>query len=225
MYKVDNVKFILGDCLDIEPIDNVGLIITDPPYYVIPKGKTTTKGKDNFTWDNFENKEIFLDFTKKWFEKYFNMLNDNSFMYIFWSQKYLLEGLNLFKPSRTILWHYKNLVLGGNGDFCYDYEPIFVIKKGNPKLKPGKHSSILEFTKPQSNFKKDKLIHPTQKPLELIKHLISISDFKGKVLDPFGGSGTTSLASTILGYESVYIEKEVSYYNRATYRILNYERN
>ena len=225
MYKVDNVKFILGDCLDIEPIDNVGLIITDPPYYVIPKGKTTTKGKDNFTWDNFENKEIFLDFTKKWFEKYFNMLNDNSFMYIFWSQKYLLEGLNLFKPSRTILWHYKNLVLGGNGDFCYDYEPIFVVKKGNPKLKAGKHSSILEFTKPQSNFKKDKLIHPTQKPLELIKHLISISDFKGKVLDPFGGSGTTSLASTILGYESVYIEKEVSYYNRATYRILNYERN
>ena len=225
MYQVDNVKFILGDCLDIEPIDNVGLIITDPPYYVIPKGKTTTKGKDNFTWDNFENKEIFLDFTKKWFEKYFNMLDDNSFMYIFWSQKYLLEGLNLFKPSRTILWHYKNLVLGGNGDFCYDYEPIFVIKKGNPKLKPGKHSSILEFTKPQSNFKKDKLIHPTQKPLELIKHLISISDFKGKVLDPFGGSGTTSLASTILGYESVYIEKEVTYYNCATYRVLNYERN
>ena len=225
MYKVDNVKFILGDCLDIEPIDNVGLIITDPPYFVIPKGKTTTKGKDNFTWDNFENKEIFLDFTKKWFEKYFNMLNDNSFMYIFWSQKYLLEGLNIFRPSRTILWHYKNLVLGGNGDFAYDYEPIFVVKKGNPKLKAGKHSSILEFTKPQSNFKKDKLIHPTQKPLELIKHLISISDFKGKVLDQFGGSGTTSLASTILGYESVYIEKEVTYYNCATYRILNFERN
>ena len=225
MYKVDNVKFILGDCLDIEPIDNVGLIITDPPYYVIPKGKTTTKGKDNFTWDNFESKEVFLDFTKKWFEKYYNMLDDDSFMYIFWSQKYLLEGLNIFKSSRTILWHYKNLVLGGNGDFAYDYEPIFVVKKGNPKLKAGKHSSILEFTKPQSNFKKDKLIHPTQKPLELIKHLISISDFKGKVLDPFGGSGTTSLPSTILGYESVYIEKEVTYYNCATYRVLNYERN
>ena len=219
------IKFIHSDCLDVEKIDNVGLIITDPPYYVIPNGKNTTKGKDNFTWDNFENKEVFLDFTKKWFEKYYDMLDDNSFMYIFWSQKYLLEGLNIFKPSRTILWHYKNLVLGGNGDFAYDYEPIFVVKKGNPKLKAGKHSSILEFTKPQSNFKKDKLIHPTQKPLELIKHLISISDFKGKVLDPFGGSGTTSLASTILGYESVYIEKEVNYYNRATYRVLNYERN
>ena len=145
-------------------------------------------------------------------------------MYIVWGQKYLVECLNIFKPGRTFLWHYKNLVLGGNGDFAYDYEPIFVVKKGNPKLKAGKHSSILEFTKPQSNFKKDKLIHPTQKPLELIKHLISISDFKGKVLDPFGGSGTTSLASTILGYESVYIEKEVTYYNCAIYRILNYER-
>lgn len=224
MYKVDKVKFILGDCLNIEPIDDVGLIITDPPYYVIPKGKTTTKGKDNFTWDNFKDLDDFLCFSEKWFQKYYDMLNNDSFMFIFWSQKYLLEGLNLFKPSRTVMWHYKNLVLGGNGDFAYDYEPIFVVKKGNPKLKAGKHSSILEFTKPQSNFKKDKLIHPTQKPLELIKHLISISDFKGKILDPFGGSGTTSLASTILDYESVYIEKEISYYNLASYRILNYER-
>ena len=88
MYKVDNVKFILGDCLDIEPIDNVGLIITDPPYYVIPKGKATTKGKDNFTWDSFKDLDDFLSFTEKWFQKYYNMLNESSFMYIFWSQKY-----------------------------------------------------------------------------------------------------------------------------------------
>ena len=29
------IDFIHSDCLDVEPIDDVGLIITDPPYYVI----------------------------------------------------------------------------------------------------------------------------------------------------------------------------------------------
>ena len=212
------INFIHSDCLEVDQIDDVGLIITDPPYFVIPKGKITSKGKDDFTWDNFKDLDEFLNFTEKWFQKYYSMLNDDSFMYIFWSQKYLIEGLSLFKPSRTILWSYKNLVLGGNGDFAYDYDPIFVVKKGNPKLKSGKFSSILEYTKPQSNFKKDKLVHPTQKPLELIKHLIKISNFKGKILDPFGGSGTTSIASEILGYDSVYIERDPNYFEIAKER-------
>ena len=134
------IEFIHSDCLDVEKIDNVGLIITDPPYYVISKGKVIPKGKaplkdlDYFSWDDFKDLDHFLSFTEKWFQKYYDMLNNDSFMYIFWSQKYLLEGLNLFKPSRTIMCHYKNLVLGGNGNFAYDYDPIFVVKKGNPKL-------------------------------------------------------------------------------------------
>ena len=221
------IKLINQDCLEapyknLELFKDIDLIITDPPYYVIPKGKTTSKGKDEFTWDNFKDIDNFLKFTESWFNLYYNILNDDSFMYIFWSQKYLKEGLNLFNPSRTILWHYKNLVLGGNGDFCYDYEPIFVIKKGNPKLKPGKYSSILEFTKPQSNFKKDRLQQPTQKPLELIKYLIEISSPKGTILDMFGGSGTTALASKMLGYNSIYIEKNSKYYQIAQER-LSYE--
>lgn len=111
------------------------------------------------------------------------------------------------------MWHYKNLVLAGNGAFAYDYEPIFVIKKGNPKLAKGKHSCILEFTKPQSNFKNDRLQHPTQKPLKLIEHLITISDVRkgGVILDPFGGSGTTALASKNLDYNYITIEKESKY--------------
>ena len=221
------IKLINQDCLEapyknLDLFKDIDLIITDPPYYVIPKGKTTSKGKDEFTWDDFKDIDNFLKFTESWFNLYYNILDDDSFMYIFWSQKYLKEGLNLFNPSRTILWHYKNLVLGGNGDFCYDYEPIFVIKKGNPKLKPGKYSSILEFTKPQSNFKKDRLQHPTQKPLELIKYLIEISSPKGTILDMFGGSGTTALASKMLGYNSIYIEKNSKYYQIAQER-LSYE--
>lgn len=45
---------IRGDCLQtLKSIENVDCIITDPPYFVIPQGKKTTKGIDNFKWDNF----------------------------------------------------------------------------------------------------------------------------------------------------------------------------
>ena len=54
--------------------------------------------------------------------------------------------------------------------------------------------------------------------LELIKHLIKISNFRGKILDPFGGSGTTSIASEILGYDSVYIERDQNYFEIAQER-------
>ena len=170
-----SVEIINDDCLNVlNNIRNVDLIITDPPYFVIPKGKKTNNGYDNFKWDNFDNMDHFLKFTKEWFDLCYKKLNNDSFMYIFWSQKYFSYGFEIFNPNRVLLWHYRNLVIGGNGDFAYDYEPIFVIKKGNPKLIKGKHSSILNFTKPQSNFKADKMVHPTQKPLKLIEYLISI---------------------------------------------------
>lgn len=214
---------IQGDCLQIlDTLDNVDCIITDPPYFVIPKGKKTSKGIDNFQWDNFGTLDEFSTFTKKWFELCCNKLNEDSFMYVFWSQKYFNLGIEIFKPNRVLLWHYKNLVLGGNGDFAYDYEPIFVIKKGNPKLIKGKHSCILEYTKPQSNFKCDKLRHPTQKPLKLIEYLISISGIRsgGIILDPFGGSGTTALASKNLNYNYITIEKSLNYVNIIHQRLM-----
>ena len=52
----------------------------------------------------------------------------------------------------------------------------------------------------------------------MIKHLIQITNFKGKILDPFGGSGTTSIASEILGYDSVYVERDPNYFQIAKER-------
>ncbi|WP_010174848.1 DNA methyltransferase [Bacillus coahuilensis] len=144
-----------GDCLQVlKDIDNniADLIIVDPPYGVLTNGKVVKKGNyeidDYFEWDMLEDLQ---QFTTEWFEKLYNKAKEDSFIYIFWSQKYMRMGYEIFNPDRVIFWHYKNLTLGGNGDFSYDYDPIFVVKKGNPKLSKGKHSSILQFTKPQSN--------------------------------------------------------------------------
>ncbi len=213
MSKFEN-KIIQGDCIEeMKKLqdNSIDAIITDPPYGVLNKGKNMRNGKeDKFDWDNITDLE---KFTNDWFKEAYKKLKDNSFMFVFWSQKYLNLGIKIFNPRRVIFWRYNNLINNPSGDFAYDYEPIFVIKKGNPKLSKGKNSCDLEFTKPQSNFKKNKLIHPTQKPLELLKHLVDISTKENDlVLDCFAGSGTTGVACKELNRKYILIEKDKEYF-------------
>ena len=63
-------------------------------------------------------------------------------------------------------------------------------------------------------------MHPTQKPLELIKWLISAYSEEGKyVLDNTMGSGTCPLASAMLNRSFIGIEKEENYFKIALNRL------
>jgi len=53
--------------------------------------------------------------------------------------------------------------------------------------------------------------HPTQKPLPLIKELLTLFSLGGIVLDPFMGSGTTLRAAKDLGRRAIGIEIEERY--------------
>jgi site-specific DNA-methyltransferase (adenine-specific) len=55
-------------------------------------------------------------------------------------------------------------------------------------------------------------IHPTVKPVALMKHLVQmITPVDGVMLDPFAGSGTTGVAAKELGYDFILIEREQDY--------------
>lgn len=70
------------------------------------------------------------------------------------------------------------------------------------------------------DFYKEKRVHSTQKPLKLIKRLIKASSNEGDlVVDPFGGSGSTALASIQLNRKFVTIEKDEDYYNSIVERV------
>lgn len=202
------------DNLNRIPDESVDSIITDPPYGVtggMPIIKRVAGQRDTRTQNNWDLVDI-EPFTREWLHTVWPKLKQNSFMFVFWSQKLLKLGLDIFNPARVVLWRYNNFTLGGSGDFAYDYEPIFVLKKGKPKLKPGKHTCDLEFTKPQSNFKQDRLIHPAQKPLKLVEHLLVISTVEGSTsLDPFAGSGTLGVAALSLNRHAILIEKNPDY--------------
>ena len=63
-------------------------------------------------------------------------------------------------------------------------------------------------------------IHPTVKPIELMKYLVKLVTPKGAlVLDPFMGSGTTGVAAIEVGCRFLGIEKEKDYFDIAEKRL------
>lgn len=73
---------------------------------------------------------------------------------------------------------------------------------------PGSHS------KPRAN------VHPTVKPVEVMRWLIRlVTSPDGTVLDPFTGSGTTGIAAHLEGVQFIGIEREPEYHAIAKARI------
>ena len=65
-----------------------------------------------------------------------------------------------------------------------------------------------------------KNVHPTVKPVELMKYLCRMVTPKdGTVLDPFMGSGSTGMAAKYEGFDFIGIEREKEYFEIATLRI------
>jgi DNA modification methylase len=69
--------------------------------------------------------------------------------------------------------------------------------------------------------RKDPKFHPMQKPLALMKWIMSLSEFpdSGTILDPFMGSGTTLVAAKELGFRAIGIEIEERYCEVAVKRL------
>jgi len=67
--------------------------------------------------------------------------------------------------------------------------------------------------------KKEHRVHPTQKPLALMKWCLSLVPDAATVLDPFMGSGTTLVAAKEAGMRAVGIERSEEYCQKAVERL------
>ena len=65
----------------------------------------------------------------------------------------------------------------------------------------------------------ERLGHPTQKPLSLMKWCIEQAGQPNTILDPFMGSGTTGVAAIQMGRKFIGIEREPKYFDIACKRI------
>jgi site-specific DNA-methyltransferase (adenine-specific) len=97
----------------------------------------------------------------------------------------------------------------GRLDYDYQHEPIcFGWNKGHKKIGGGQYTkSVWTIDKPK---KCD--LHPTMKPIELVANAIQNSSEEGDViLDAFGGSGTTLIASEQTGRKAYLMEYDEQY--------------
>jgi len=87
-------------------------------------------------------------------------------------------------------------------------------------LRKGKYATNILRVPSLKGSSKEKIGHPSQKPIALINQLISASTKKGDyVLDPFLGSGTTAASAQTLGRKWFGIESNAEYVKIAHKRI------
>ena len=203
---------------------NVDLFITDPPYNIDYKGcyekwindnkKLKHSKKYKRLIENVDNNLIIKtprkpikndrmsdeEYTKFLTDTIINannvMKNGASF-YIFHSHQTIRNLLNAidyckWKERSTLIWIKNHFVLSPK-NYKAQHEPIlYGWKNGKTHSWYGKanQTTILKFNKPHTN-----KLHPTMKPIELIRSLIrNSSKINNKILDLFLGSGTTLIA-------------------------------
>jgi excisionase family DNA binding protein len=87
-------------------------------------------------------------------------------------------------------------------------------------LRRGKYATNILRVPSLKGTSKEKIGHPSQKPVALINHLIASGSRKGdSVLDPFLGSGTTAEVAEALGRRWVGIESNAEYTRMAKKRV------
>lgn len=103
-----------------------------------------------------------------------------------------------------------------NGSYAPQYDIIIFATKGRHILKDGRPKDIIKVKRVEPEY----LLHPTEKPLSLIKQLVSNSTKQGDtILDPFMGSGTTGVACQQLNRNFIGYEISPDYFKIAEKRI------
>lgn len=205
----EEIKKILYD-------KKVSLILSDPPFGVacVESKKSLNKGKSKhriIANDQIQSDKTYQSFTQNWLEPVKPFLAPKNSFYIFNSDKMLFalkNGLDEsnFKFCQLLIW-VKNHSVIGRLDYLPQHELIAYGWYGSHKFFKSKDKSILAFPKPQ----KSKL-HPTMKPISLLRHLILNSTQIGDyVYDPFGGSGSTLIACEQTKRKCLMVELDPKY--------------
>ena len=231
---------LLGDCIDIMkrmPSESIDLIITDPPYNISQR-KIILRDKYhrkplNYSfgeWDEFKTIDEFLDWTYTWLKEAIRLLKPYGTFYSFFSKseisffEYMLRDLGMHVRS-TCCWYKTNpapLLFKVGYQSGWEVFTFATKNKGRGHTfhwELGQQSNVFVHPVVQG---KERTEHPTQKPLALIKKLITYSsNVRDIVLDPFLGSGTTAVACIELGRRYIGIEKERKWFYTSLKRILN----
>ena len=225
----DNIILKNGDVLDELSFisDNYfDMAVIDPPYLLnkttggisktglVDKWQGNIKGSDRKV--NIQNDIKF----EEWLPEVYRVMKGNSHCYIWTNDKNLADLQRAaekvgFRLHNILIWKKSNIT--PNRWYMKNCEFILFLYKG--KAKPIKNKGCSHFFEYKNKNGKDKL-HPTEKPVDLIKELIlNSSDENDLVLDCFMGSGSTGVACIETNRRFYGIEIDEKYYKIAEERL------
>ena len=183
----------------------IDLVLTDPPYGMAYK--SNRRKEKHKSIQNDSN----LDWLTEWCEELKRVCKEDAHLYIFCSW----HNIDVFKKVISDYFNVKNILVWeknnhGSGDLLGDYAPkyelIIFCSNGQKKLNGGRSSNVIKCAKMATDN------HPTEKPINLLRHLIEKSTNKGDlVLDTFAGSFSTARACKEIGRDFISFEIEPEY--------------
>src|SRR5258706_10836113 len=206
--KTNNI--IQGDCtqvLQTIAAGTVDLVLTDPPYGVRYRDR---RGR------SIKNDDDLAPVLAAFPEPY-RVLKPDSFCVSFYGwnrvdQFFAAWSGAGFRPVGHLVWH-KSYATSRYYTAAH-HEQAYVLAKGNPpKLaEPIADVRPWEYT--------GNRVHPTEKAVNILKPVIRAFSKPGDlVLDPFSGSGSTSVAAAFTGRRDLGIELEPTYCELARKRL------
>lgn len=203
IWQLGRHRLMCGDCTDNHEVSllfnntEANCILTDPPYGVDYSEKnkwlnTIAKGNRNQKpIENDKNIDVGLLLSQCLSNA---ILTKNNTVYVFTSGKHIADFIQAFSKagfyySQDLKWIKNNHVLG-RLDYNPKSENILYGWKGKHEFYGGFQTDVLYFDKPLKSKE-----HPTMKPIELLKTLLSHGSRENSIVyDGFGGSGSTLIA-------------------------------
>ena len=212
------IKLIQGDCLEkMKEIESgsVDMILTDPPYGM---SLTPQRVSGKFHGKKIKNDDS-LSWTDLFFAECFRATKKNTVSMFFCNHICISEFILSAKKSgydikNLIVWDKGHFGMGGN--WRPVHELILICTKGRFVTHSNNLKTIINFKKVHHT----KAVHPTEKPVNILEHLIVEPDYNPSViLDPFMGSGSTGVAAKKLNRSFIGIELDEEYFKIASDRI------
>tara|TARA_Y100000361_G_C11157606_1_gene345225 strand:- start:2071 stop:2706 length:636 start_codon:yes stop_codon:yes gene_type:complete len=200
-YEDDAVTIYHGDAREILPAINFDVIVTDPPYGISYEQKIKTarnygpiRGDDStelaeWLLENYSDKPLCI-----FGANHFPFALPEAGRWICWDKRVVESADKMLGSSFELAW------MSGPDKAGVMYRI--------------QHGGVVNADKAN-----ERRVHPTQKPVTLMKRIIQDYYPEGVVVDPFMGSGTTLRAAKDLERKAIGIETEERYCDIAVKRL------
>jgi len=218
IYKLGEHRLMCGDSTSIDDVEKLmdgqkaDMVLTDPPYNTGMEAKADSTRLNHMFKDSYTDEEWDV-FLQQVFSNLYTATKGEATFYICIDWRRVSDIKNhleaIIPVSNVIVWD--KMVHGLGSDYKYTYELIVVGKKGKPEINNRHGTDYRDVWHVQRKVGKNE-DHATAKPVELCsKPIVHASKQDDIVLDLFGGSGSTLIASEQLGRKCYMMELDPKY--------------